>query len=254
MNKMECNFSLKHFQEILNVALDSGYRFGSYDELENNINLLCVLRHDIDYTPLQAIELGKIENELDIRAYYFFQISSEIYNIRDWKVYNTIQELKEMGHHVGLHLDLSWNPEIKWENIVTQCNKEKKLFKKLTDIEPCDIISFHNPHIFTELVLNKTVEGMKHTYEKRFFSEAKYLSDSQGWYEGCMHKVFEEKRYKKIQLLIHPYIWPIEHQGGFIEDMAEMIKTKRTELTDYMVKYHPVCAKHEKKLRMLTTT
>ena len=171
----KCNFSLNHYQNILTTALDSGYNFLSYEEHLNDGNI-CILRHDVDYTPVRALDVGRIENELGIKAYYFFLINSEIYNLRDRKVYETIQELKKMGHYIGLHLDLSWDKDLTAENIAEQCNKEKELFKALTDVEPCEIISFHNPHIFTELVLNKNVEGMRHTYEKQFFSDMKYLS------------------------------------------------------------------------------
>ena len=249
---MNCNFSVTHYKEILETALESGYRFGKYEELESEENFLCVLRHDVDYTPERANIFGKIEYDLGIRAYYFFLINSEIYNLRDHRVYKVIHELKEMGHSIGLHYDLSWKPDIKWENIPDQCDLEKRIFKTLTDIEPCNIVSFHNPHIFSELLLNKTVPGMEHSYEKRDFSDTKYLSDSQGWYEGCMCQVFPKKVYKKIQLLTHPYIWPNESQCNFINDMAEMIKNKRDYITDYMIKYHPVCKKNQEELRQLS--
>jgi hypothetical protein len=254
MERIDCNFSLNHYQKILKTALDNDYQFVKYDDIENTDGKICVLRHDVDYTPLRALEKAKIEADLGIKAYYFFLINSEIYNIRDRRVYEVVHQLKKIGHHIGLHLDLSWNPKVKWENVVAQCKEEKELFKVLTNIEPCEIISFHNPHIFTEMVLNKSVDGMEHTYEKRYFSDIKYLSDSQGWYEGCVCKIFEQKKYNKIQLLTHPYIWPIEAKHDFTEDMAEMIKAKRVELIDYMVKYHPVCAKNEKRLRALVNS
>jgi hypothetical protein len=247
-----CNFSVAHYKSTLETALDSGYRFGQYDELENAQHYICVLRHDVDYSPERANIFGKIENDLAIKAYYFFLINSEIYNIRDHRAYKVIHELKEMGHYVGLHYDLSWNPNTKWEDVPNKCYQEKKLFTALTDVEPCNIVSFHNPHIFSDLLLNKSVAGMEHTYEKRYFSDTKYLSDSQGWYEGCVCQVFSNRKYQKIQLVTHPYIWPNETQGNFINDMAEMIKRKRDYITEYMIKYHPVCTRNKDELRSLT--
>jgi hypothetical protein len=248
----DCNFTVTHYKYILETALNSGYRFGQYDELEQAQDYLCVLRHDVDYSPERTTLFGRIERDLGIKAYYFFLINSEMYNVRDHRVYKVIHELKEMGHHIGLHYDLSWNPDTKWEDIPGQCDHEKKLFTALTDIEPCGIVSFHNPHTFQELLLNNSIAGMEHTYEKRYFSDTKYLSDSQGWYEGCMCKVFSGKTYKKIQLLTHEYIWPDTTRGAFIEDMAEMIKKKRDYVTEYMIKYHPVCARHKDEFRNLS--
>ena len=249
---MSCDFSLEHYQKILQNALESGYRFSQYEKISAANDYACILRHDIDYTPERSVEFAEIENKLDIKAYYFFLVSSEIYNIRNSQIYKIIRVLKKMGHYVGLHFDLSWNPDVEWENVLNQCSEEKKIFEMLTGITPCDVISFHNPHKFTDLVINKSIAGMSHTYEQRYFSDIKYLSDSQGWYEGCMCKVFQERRYRKIQLLTHPYIWSVEPKTDFITDMAQMAQDKTKNLVDYLVKYHPVCAKNEAKLRKLT--
>ena len=92
---------------------------------------------------------------------------------------------------------------------------------------------------------------MRHTYEKRYFSEIKYLSDSQGWYEGCPCHVFREERYPRLHLLTHPYIWPDREEGDFIEDMAAMVQFRGHELADYLVRYHPVVRKHETRFRSL---
>jgi hypothetical protein len=249
---MSCDFSLKHYQEILSAALKSGYRFSRYEKIAAMNAYGCILRHDIDYTPERSIDFAKIEKQLDIEAYYFFLVNSEIYNIRSRQTYKTIQSLKNMGHHVGLHFDLSWNPDVEWENVLNQCNEEKRIFETLTGISPCNVISFHNPHKFTELVLNNSIAGMMHTYEQRYFSDIKYLSDSQGWYEGCMCKVFQEKRYQKIQLLLHPYIWSSEPKTDFIADMGQMVQDKTKNLADYLITYHPVCKKNDERLRRLT--
>lgn len=252
MSTEACSFSFDHYASILKTALDSGYRFGAYSDLETAINPTCVLRHDIDYTPERAIHFGEIENRLGIRSYYFVLINSAIYNIRENRHYHVFQELKKMGHEIGLHFDLSWDPNVAFEDIVTQCNREKQILRTLSDIEPCSIISFHNPHKFKEMVLNKPVVGMEHTYEKRYFTDTKYLSDSQGWYEGCVCKVFAEKRYPKIQLLTHPYIWAAEPRGTFTQDMAAMVKEKSQFITEYLIQYHPVCYKNKDELRERT--
>lgn len=247
-----CSFSFDHYEFILRTAQESGYRFTPYSALEAASTPTCVLRHDIDYTPERAIHFGEIENRLGIRSYYFVLINSAIYNLRENRHYRVFQELKKMGHEIGLHFDLSWNPDIAWEKVVEQCDREKQILQTLLDIEPCSILSFHNPHKFKDLVLNRAVEGMEHAYEKRYFTDTKYLSDSQGWYEGCVCQVFAEKRYPKLQLLTHPYIWSAEPRGSFTQDMAAMVEEKSKFITEYLIQYHPVCNKNKEELRQLT--
>ena len=100
-------------------------------------------------------------------------------------------------------------------------------------------------------MIDKEVVGIHHTYEPRYFSEFKYLSDSQGWYEGCVCKLFESRKYPRIQLLTHPYIWSKSPRSDFIEDMVSLIKRRRDQLTEYMIFHHPVCEKNSSRLRSL---
>jgi hypothetical protein len=69
---MSCGFSLKHYQKILHIALESGYRFSQYEKISAKNDYACILRHDIDYIPERSVEFAEIEKKLDIKAYYFF--------------------------------------------------------------------------------------------------------------------------------------------------------------------------------------
>ncbi len=248
---MTCHFGIQHYEAILKEGLRNDYQFISFEQLET-LSLeqkACILRHDVDYMPEWSIHFAEIENSLGIKSTFFFQVCAMTYNLRQSENYETVQKLVDMGHHVGLHFDLSWKKDMPWEEVALFCEKDKKVFKEITGIEPCEIISFHNPHRFTDLILNREIPQMRQTYEKSFFSDIKYISDSQGWYEGCMCKLFASNRYKIIQFLSHPHLWPTAPTGDFICDMAHMIKLKTDELTQYLINFHPVCKKNETRLR-----
>ncbi len=250
---MSCSFSISHYRTILETALDHGYAFIGFDELPSLPagQRACILRHDIDYLPGRAIVMGEIEAELGIRASYFFQIVAQTYNLREANNYRVLHQLKALGHTIGLHFDASWKDDAEWEELPALCDREKVAFEALTQISPCEMISFHNPHRFADRVLDQTIPGMRHSYEPALFSQIKYLSDSQGWYEGCVCKLFEQRSYPVIQLLTHPYIWPDAASGDFITDMASMITDAKHRLTEYLIRYHPVCARHADRLRAL---
>ena len=248
---MACSFSVPHYQEILQEGLKQGYRFVDFKEITKIPagKRACTVRHDLDYMPEWALRFAKIEKALGIRATYFFQVCARPYNLRETENYKTVHALAEMGHAVGLHFDLTWEENMEWEQVAENCEKDKAIFKAITGIEPCEIISFHNPHRFVDRILNQEIPGMSHTYEKTYFSTIKYISDSQGWYEGCMCNLFATQKYEKYQFLTHPYIWPEKSSGDFITDMANMLKTRSNELLEYMIKFHPVCKKNEARLR-----
>lgn len=252
MSIKSCSFSLEHYHEILQAAKNSGYKFLFFeDEQYTAAERCCLLRHDIDYTPEKAIEFGRIEANLGIQSTYFFQVVAKTYNIREQAVYNVVRELDEMGHKIALHFDVTWQRNSSWDTLPILCAHERKLLALLTDIDIPDIVSFHNPGTYADKVIDVNVEGIHHTYEPRYFSRFKYLSDSQGWYEGCVCKLFESAKYPRIQLLTHPYIWWSKPKEDFIEDMATLINLRRDELTEYMITHHPVCSKNRVRLQDL---
>ena len=250
MSQIECSFSLKHYRHILQTAIENGYEFALFNDYATaKSEYTCLLRHDIDYTPEKSIEFGKIEVELGIRSTYFYQIVASTYNIMERNNYDIIQELSKMGHQIALHFDVTWHKNASWDNLPNLCRQEQETLRNLAGVEVPDIISLHNPGEYGNQLLDKTVCGIHHTYEKRYFSEIKYISDSQGWYEGCICKIFENRKYPKIQLLTHPYIWWQSPKSSFIEDIAHLINYKKSQLTDYIIKYHPVCRKSSLELR-----
>ena len=247
-----CDFSLDHYREILESAKNSGYDFLLFDEVQTKATgRTCLLRHDIDYAPEKAMEFGQIEADLGIRSTYFFQVVAWTYNPRERICYQAIHKLKELGHQIALHFDVTWKENAQWDELPSLCDQERKLLAHLTGLDVPDIISFHNPGTYADRVVDKKVTGIHHTYEPRYFSEFKYLSDSQGWYEGCVCKLFESGKYPKIQLLTHPYIWWGEPGPDFIHDMAAFVNLRREQLTDYFATHHPVCTKNEEHFKTL---
>jgi len=260
---MICSFSISHYREILESALLNNYEFISFDTARKIRDSLidesrddhkrknyCILRHDIDYRPEWALKLGEIEEQLGIQGTYFFQVCARTYNLRDTTVWRNVHQLRKWGHTVGLHFDLEWRGSISWEELSKQCLEDKKVFSAILGFDPCDIISFHNTGQFKNRIFNKAIEGIHHTYEDIYVGKFKYLSDSQGWYEGCPCKIFQEKRYQFLQLLTHPYIWP-ENSKGFIADMANMVEDRKKELFEYLLKHHPVCCRKQNELKDL---
>lgn len=246
---MNCDFSFKHYQEILESAQEAKYEFVSFEELLlESQSKQCVLRHDIDYSPVEAVRMAEIESKLGIQSTYFYQSCAWTYNLREKEVYQAVHEVKALGHKIGVHLDVFWNEKLDFSELSKFLSEEKQLFKEILGFEAENIFSFHNPHKFKELVLNQTVKGIYHTYEPRFFSEIKYLSDSQGWYEGCMCNIFKSQKYSHIQLLTHPYIWSDRINSNFSNDMAHLIVKHTKDYFDYMTRGHPVADKNKEKI------
>lgn len=81
----DCDFTYSHYKKSLELAKNKGYTFMSLTEFEENKDKepLIILRHDIDFSPRSALELAKIENQLDIRSTYFVRVHANSYNLID---------------------------------------------------------------------------------------------------------------------------------------------------------------------------
>lgn len=98
------DFTLYKYRQLLSELIDYGYKFISFEDyLTTAKNKLpqsyIILRHDIDKLPRQAIEVAKIEKELNARASYYFRVVPES-NYPD-----IIRQIAEMGYEVGYHYE-----------------------------------------------------------------------------------------------------------------------------------------------------
>ena len=67
-----------------------------------------ILRHDIDMSPQQALEIARIEAGLGIRATYTVLLTGEFYNPFEASTRALLREIKALGHDIGLHFDAAY--------------------------------------------------------------------------------------------------------------------------------------------------
>src|SRR3954469_6109592 len=116
-----CDFSLAHYGDLIESARAGGYRFAFFDREPQDGDLL--LRHDVDLSLEAALELARLEAELDAPATYFLMTESVFYNLGSAVGREAIEELRALGHRVALHavwpraeLDPRFDPVVAWHN------------------------------------------------------------------------------------------------------------------------------------------
>jgi biotin carboxylase len=96
-----CDFSLAHYRELVEAAQAGGYRFAGFEREPREGDLL--LRHDVDLSLEAAVRMGQVEAELGAQATYFLMTESVFYNLGSAVGRAAIEELRGLGHCVGLH-------------------------------------------------------------------------------------------------------------------------------------------------------
>jgi hypothetical protein len=182
---MSCDFSLGHYGELIEAAKAGGYRFGSFDREPQDGDLL--LRHDVDLSLEAALAVARLEAELEAPATYFLLRESSFYNLDSAFGRAAIDELRSLGHRVGLHavhpragLDERFDPVVAW----------------------------HNPD---PEYMREPIPGVVNVMQDGYFDPATYRSDSnQHWRNGCPHEQLAAGAFPWLQLLTHPEIWAYE--------------------------------------------
>lgn len=182
---MKCELTLRHYFEVLAMLSGAGYTFHSFEEDPDSNKKMIWLRHDIDCSPESALKMAKVEKDLNIRATYFPHTDSLLYDVISTRSLDVVDEIVELGHWIGRHV-----------NDV----KDIPVLPLSTD----RVFSFHCPD---DTIINKKIDGIVSTYEPKFFSNIKYISDSKRvWKTRCPCKGLN-KLQNNIQILTHPTWW-----------------------------------------------
>jgi hypothetical protein len=204
----ECSFDLRHYDELLDAAVAGGYRWARFDHEPEAGDLF--LRHDVDLSLAAALQMARLERQHGASATYFLMTESLFYNLASSEGRDAIEELRSLGHAVGLH---AVHPR----------------FAKDARFDP--VMAWHNPD--PEYVF-EPVAGAVNVMQAPWFTQGHYRSDSnQHWREGCPHDELRTAAFEWLQLLVHPEIW-VYPGATMRETMEAMLDAKRREALEQL--------------------
>lgn len=107
------DFTLSIYKKLLTTLKRQNYQFLTVKEYisppvspsHSNIvsksksHPLIIMRHDVDRTPHNALQMARVEYELSIKSSYYFRILSCSYNEK------IISEIAELEHEIGYHYE-----------------------------------------------------------------------------------------------------------------------------------------------------
>ncbi len=214
-----CNFSLDHYEKMLENALGRGFTitsFRDFQQCSEKIRKVIILRHDLDYGKglPTALRMAEIERKLGVLATYFIRVHSPEYNPFEHNTYQIIKGIIEMGHEIGLHFEAYDFHAHTGEDELTIIKREKEILEKIFDIKIQSAaehgenhrLSKPNFQPFFAKYSKAEIALTCDAYDFQLNPEMKYLSDSDGrWREGCLCSHLS--RYSKFHVLMHPEWW-----------------------------------------------
>ncbi len=218
---MPCNFTFKHYEEIIQKALECEYVFYTFNEYidKKPKGNAMLMRHDIDNHLYRTADFARIENTKKVKATYFFRVHAP-YNIFEFNNYKLIKSLEKTGHEIGIHTEIGdfekFNPS---EDYLQLLKREKEFMEaclghKITGFSSHRDFDYQvNPLPIINNLDYRSIGFKYFAYQDEFHKDAKYISEVVSghitWREGCPCTFIGKN--EKICLLTHPAWWYNEH-------------------------------------------
>ena len=94
------DFTLKTYKNLLETLLNNNYTFQTFEEyLKKPLDRVVILRHDIDLKKRSSLVLASMENNLKIKATYYFRAVKKIFDPL------IIKQVANYGHEIGYHYE-----------------------------------------------------------------------------------------------------------------------------------------------------
>lgn len=229
-------FSYEDYREIVRLVQESGRACGYEEALKKEE--FVIMRHDVEYSVERAYALSLVESEMDFTSTWFFQWTNNSYNILSRRHQDMILDMKERGHHIGLHFALNGLTDM--QQVRRQIVKEMRILSDMFGFEISQF-SVHRP-ISQVLAANIKLPNIINAYQDEFFTfapdvnndtvlEVKYMSDANHiWRYGYPDRE-NILQHKKVQILTHPFAWS-EKGNDNRNNYAALIQEKYAEMID----------------------
>ena len=224
-------FSYNEFKNIINL-IKVYLPVVDFADVDDDTKLFCVIRHDIEFSVDRALKMARIEaDELGVVSTYTVQLRNNTYNALSEKNIKAVQEIRDLGHKIGLHQN---PPNLGAEKITKNILKDIEVLEHYYGFK-IDRFAFHRPNVNPQLLSwYVKIEDLINCNGKKFFYyfEGKkpeklnvtYLSDSNHQWKFGHPLKLNFNVMKKLHMLMHPFSWTengYSNYGNFVSLIGE---------------------------------
>ncbi len=198
-------FSLDSYGEMLRKAKRSGYRFPKlpgFKDWMGKYRKFLLLRHDVDLSPLNALEMAKVEHSLGVVSTYYVLLRSVFYNPAAEPFFKAFKKIIAMGHDIGLHYDCGFYEE-NGMDIGRGIIKDADALQNILGVKIRSVAQ-HKPAVRKGIYKPPSI--YVDAYDEILLNKARYISESGFKWRGETLADIVGRR-PKIYALIHPDIW-----------------------------------------------
>ena len=220
------NFTYAAYRDLLSLLRERGYAVRNYHNYMDAPRCV-ILRHDIDYSLQQAVELAELETEEGVQSTWFVLLRTDFYNVFSKSGTEALQHIRSLGHEIGLHFDeASYVPALRPDEVVQNIIKECGLLSALLETR-VSTVSMHRPSKST-LEADFQIPGIVNSYGKTFFHDFKYLSDSRRRWREPVLDIIRSGEFDRLHILTHAF-WYHEAEEDISQTVGNFVRSAGLE-------------------------
>lgn len=201
------DFTLENYRRLIRLAKEKGFQFILHKDDFVAERKDIIWRHDVEFEPDLALRMAQIEHEEGAIATYFFQLHSPYYNLFDEYYSPVFHQIKELGHHVGLHFDCRYWKITDEKQLDEFIRLDTEYLERALNVK-IEAFSFHNTTPFTQSCLEYRYGGLINVYSSYFKEHYDYCGDSLGyWRYDRLEDVLFDDKVQHLQVLTHDGNW-----------------------------------------------
>lgn len=218
-------FTYQAYSHLIEMLKVRGYHITDYHDYQN-YNRCVILRHDIDSSLSNAVQMAEVEALQGVHSTYFVLLTSNFYNVASASSLQALHRIQDLGHEVGLHFDeVAYGP-ISEKQCVQKILMEKEILSTLLGTA-VTTVSMHRPSRRI-LEADLQIPGMMNSYGKEFFHDFKYLSDSRRRWREPVEKIIENGTYNRLHILTHAF-WYHDQEESIETSIDRFVRSANRE-------------------------
>ena len=201
------DFTFENYRRLLKLAKSKEFEFILHKDAFVAERKDIIWRHDVEFEPDLSLRMAQIENEEGVKATYFFQLHSPYYNLFDEYYSPVFHQIKDLGHHVGLHFDCRYWKITDEKQLDEFIRFDTEYLERALNVK-IESFSFHNTTPFTQSCLEYRYGGLINVYSTYFKEHYNYCGDSLGyWRYDRLEDVLKDDKVQHLQVLTHDGNW-----------------------------------------------
>jgi len=124
----------RHYLSAIKKSYSNILRFDEYFRLDPKPASFCLIRHDVDRRPHNALRMAKLEHSVGLKATYFFGTKKHTF------ISDIISSIALMGHEIGYHYESLSDTRGNVEKAIEDFGKN---LARLRTLVPISTIAMH---------------------------------------------------------------------------------------------------------------